>query len=228
MRSKRAAERGDLPMKVNDLQAVPPSNIANDERAVRDVLALAHHCGAHGWIPATSGNFSVRIDGAHAAITASGGDKTKLTADGVIVADIHGPAHPRASAEAPLHLALYRVSPEIGAVAHVHSVAAVLASLHFQKAGQVKIEGLELLKAFRGITTHETALDVPIFDNTQDMNGLAVEVERRFSSKPLGFGFLLAGHGLYAWGRDTMDTLRHLDAFDYLFTLVLKLKGIPV
>jgi len=25
-------------------------------------------------------------------------------------------------------------------------------------------------------------------------------------------------------GRDTADTLRHLDAFDYLFTLVLKLK----
>ena len=39
--------------------------------ATRDVLALAHHCGAKGWIPATSGNFSVRIDAERAAITAS-------------------------------------------------------------------------------------------------------------------------------------------------------------
>lgn len=198
------------------------------EQAVRDVLTLAHHAGARGWIPATSGNFSVRVDDAHAAVTASGGDKTKLTADGVIISDINGPAHPRASAEAPLHLALYRVSPEIGAVAHVHSMASVLASLHFQKAGHVELQGLELLKAFRGTTTHETTLDVAIFDNTQDMDALAVEVEKRFKSKPLGFGFLLAGHGLYAWGRDTADALRHLDAFDYLFTLVLKMKGIPV
>ena len=215
-------------MKVNDLQAVPSSKTVDSEQAVQGVLALAHHSGARGWIPATSGNFSVRIDDTRAAITASGGDKTKLTPEGVIVADIRGAAHPRASAEAPLHLALYRVSPEIGAVAHVHSMAAVLASLHFQKTGRVRLEGLELLKAFRGTTTHETALDVPIFDNTQDMDGLAVEVEKRLQGKPLGFGFLLAGHGLYAWGRDTADTLRHLDAFDYLFTLVLKLKGIPV
>jgi methylthioribulose-1-phosphate dehydratase len=196
--------------------------------AVRDVLALAHHCGAKGWIPATSGNFSVRIDDQYAAITASGGDKAKLAADGVITAAINGPPHPRASAEAPLHLTLYRVSPEIGAVAHVHSMAATVASLHFQQAGHLRLEGLELLKAFRGLTTHETALDVPIFANTQDMEGLAVVAEQRLQGAPLGFGFLLAGHGLYAWGRDATDALRHLDAFDYLFTLVLKLKGIPV
>jgi methylthioribulose-1-phosphate dehydratase len=221
--------RGNLPMKVNKLTANSSNirEIVGDE-ATRDVLALAHHCGAKGWIPATSGNFSVRVDARRAAITASGGDKAKLTADGVIVAEINGPAHTRASAEAPLHLALYRLTPEIGAVAHVHSMAATLASLQFQKVGKVRLEGLELLKAFRGTTTHESALDVPIFDNTQDMDGLAVVVGDRLKNGPLGFGFLLAGHGLYAWGRDAADTLRHLDAFDYLFTLVLKLKGIPV
>ena len=228
MRSDEAAPGGDLPTKAKDLQAVPNTKAVSSEQAIRDVITLAHHAGARGWIPATSGNFSVRVDADHAAITATGGDKTKLTSDGVIIADINGPPHARASAEAPLHLALYRLSPEIGAVAHIHGMASVLASLRFQKEGRVRIENLELLKAFRGVTTHETALDVPIFANTQDMDGLAAEVEKRFAGKPLGFGFLLAGHGLYAWGRDTTDALRHLDAFDYLFTLMLKLKGIPV
>src|SRR6185503_18100876 len=102
-------------MRTQPLHAVS-AKIANDE-AIRGVIALAHHAGTRGWIPATSGNFSVRIDGTHAAVTASGSDKTKLTGDGVIVAEIAGAPHPRASAEAPLHLALYRVSPEIGAVA---------------------------------------------------------------------------------------------------------------
>ena len=107
-------------------------------------------------------------------------------------------------------------------------MAATLASIQFQKVGHVRLEGLELLKAFRGATTHETALDVPVFPNTQDMDGLAAVVEKRLDSASPGFGFLLAGHGLYAWGRDATDALRHLDAFDYLFTLVLKLKGVPV
>jgi methylthioribulose-1-phosphate dehydratase len=197
------------------------------EDAVRGVLALAHHAGAKGWVPATSGNFSVRIDADDCAITASGGDKGALTADGVIRAAVRGPTHPRASAEAPLHYLMYRTSPEIGAVAHVHAQPAVLASLVFAKKERVKIKGLELLKAFKGITTHETHLDVPIFDNDQDMDALAGRVEARLKADGLGFGFLLAGHGIYAWGANAGEALRHLDAFDYLFTLMLKLKGIP-
>src|SRR5262249_20209046 len=136
-------------------------------------------------------------------------------------------AHPRASAEAPLHYALYRLSPEIGAVAHAHNQSSVLASIVFAREGKVRLEGLELLKAFHGVTTHETHLDVPIFDNDQDMDALAARVEAELKAKERGFGFLLAGHGLYAWGRNAQETLRHFDAFDYLFTLVLKLKGIP-
>jgi methylthioribulose-1-phosphate dehydratase len=211
------------------MKVVSPA--ANNEHvpdeSARGVIALAHHCGAKGWIPATSGNFSVRIDAQDAAITASGSDKAKLAADGVIRAAINGAPHPRASAEAPLHLAMYRMSPKIGAVAHIHSLPCVLASIHFAREGRVRIEGLELLKAFSGVKTHETQLDVPIFPNDQDMDGLATRVEARLKADGLGFGFLLAGHGLYAWGQDANETLRHLDAFDYLFTLVLKLKGIP-
>ncbi|MCE9523399.1 MAG: methylthioribulose 1-phosphate dehydratase [Alphaproteobacteria bacterium] len=190
-------------------------------------MALAHHSGAKNWVPATSGNFSVRIDARDCAVTASGGDKGKVTADGIIRAGIHGPAHPRASAEAPLHYAIYRLSPAIGAVAHVHALPAVLASLALAHEARVRIEGLELLKAFRGVKTHETHLDVPVFANDQDMDALAERVEARLKGMTPAWGFLLAGHGLYVWGQDATETLRHLDAFDYLFTLMLKLKGIP-
>ena len=194
---------------------------------VRGVMALAHHSGAKGWVPATSGNFSVRIDANSCAVTASGGDKGKVAAEGIIRAAIDGPAHPRASAEAPLHYAIYRLSGDIGAVAHVHAQPAVLASLLFAREGRMRIEGLELLKAFHGVKTHETHLDVPIFDNDQDMDALSGRVQTRLKAEGLGWGFLLAGHGLYVWGHDANETLRHLDAFDYLFTLILKLKGIP-
>lgn len=208
-------------------QAVPKLHDGLPEDAVRGVMALAHHAGAKGWVPATSGNFSVRIDANDCAITASGGDKGALKPEGVIRAGIRGPTHPRASAEAPLHYLMYRVSPAIGAVTHVHAQPAVLASLLLAKEGRVRIEGLELLKAFNGVTTHETHVDVPVFENEQDMDALAVRVEARLKAEGLGWGFLLAGHGIYAWGSNVQETLRHIDAFDYLFTLMLKLKGIP-
>ena len=203
------------------------SNAEMPAQAVEGVIALAHHAGARNWIPATSGNFSVRIDANDCAITASGSDKTKLTPEGVIRAPFAGAAHPRQSAEAPLHYLMYRLSPHIGAVTHVHAQPAVLASLELVEHDRVRIHGLELLKAFNGFKTHETRLDVPVFANDQDMDALAARVEKRLKHEGLGWGFLLAGHGIYAWGKDVQETLRHIDAFDYLFTVMLKLKGIP-
>jgi len=73
--------------------------------AAQGVMAMAHFAGARHWVPATSGNFSVRMDGKLAALTATGADKAHLTEGEVIAAEITGPKHPRASAEAPLHLA---------------------------------------------------------------------------------------------------------------------------
>lgn len=207
----------------DETQTAPPPT-----DAVKAVMRLAHHAGARNWVPATSGNFSVRIDGASCAVTASGGDKGALTADGVICASLSGPKHPRASAEAPLHYMLYRLRPGVGAVTHVHAQSAVLASLKLATDGKVRLEGLEMLKALKGFKTHEAALDVPVFDNDQDMDALSGRVEKAIAGPGPHWGFLLAGHGLYAWGSDTDEALRHLDAFDYLFSLSLKMKGIPV
>lgn len=209
------------------MKNVSPRILDLPDDAVTGVITLAHHAGIKNWIPATSGNFSVRIDDNDCAITASGSDKTKLTREGVIRAPFTGSNHPRQSAEAPLHYLMYRLSPAIGAVTHVHALPAVLASLALAKNGRLRIEGLELLKAFNGIKTHETHLDVPVFANEQDMDALAARVETRLKADGLGWGFLLAGHGIYAWGRDVPEALRHLDAFDYLFTVMLKLKGVP-
>jgi methylthioribulose-1-phosphate dehydratase len=195
---------------------------------VSGVLRLAHFAGARGWVPATSGNFSVRIDATACAVTASGGDKGSATAEDVIRAELTGPRHPRASAEAPLHTMLYRRFAAISAVAHVHAQSAVLASLLLNAGGQVRLEGLEMQKALQGVTTHRSVIDVPIFDNDQDMERLAAQLEVALGSDEMRWGFLLAGHGLYAWGHSVDETLRHLAAFDYLFAVSLKMKGIPV
>ena len=72
--------------------------------AADGVIAMAHYAGAHGLVPATSGNFSVRMNATHAAVTATGANKAALTRGEVIEAEIDGERHPRASAEGPLHL----------------------------------------------------------------------------------------------------------------------------
>lgn len=193
--------------------------------AVAGVIAMARFAGTRGWVPATSGNFSVRIDAKRAVLTATGANKAELDEAGVIEAQIRGPKHPRASAEAPLHLARYRAAPGIGAISHMHSMAATVLSRRYAQAGMLHLEGWELLKAFSGVTTHETKIDIPIVPNDQDTDRLAALVEERLDGASTCPGYLIAGHGLYVWGATATETIRHMEAFDFLLTAQLHEEG---
>lgn len=194
-------------------------------RAISDTVALARLAGERGWVPATSGNFSVRIDGDTCAISSTGGFKGELTSERVMVTTIHATGTsvaPGMSAEGPLHLQLYRDNPSIGAVAHVHSHAAAVISRRHEKLGCLALEGWELLKAFTGVTTHQTVVTIPILANDQDVPRLAGQVRERLAASPSTPGYLIAGHGLYTWGVDAAETRRHLEAFDALLNLLLE------
>ena len=189
---------------------------------ITNVRELAHA----GWTPATSSNFSERIDAGHVAITVSGRNKARLTEDDLMVVDLDGrpvATELRPSAETLLHTQLYKRFPEIGCVLHTHSRTQTVASRLFAAQGHVRFEGYELQKAFHGNTTHEGAIDLPVFPNTQDMPELAARVDAALDAGPL-WGYLIDGHGLYAWGRTMAEARRHLEAFEFLLGCELDLR----
>ncbi|TMN19549.1 methylthioribulose 1-phosphate dehydratase [Pseudoxanthomonas sp. X-1] len=179
-----------------------------------------------GWTPATSSNFSERLDDRHAAITVSGADKGRMGREHIMVVDFDGQpvaTDKRPSAETLLHTQLYRRFPEVGCVLHTHSLVQTIASRLYAGAGHVRLEGYELLKAFHGNSTHEMAIEVPVLPNTQDMTVLAAQVDALLDRGPL-WGYLIDGHGLYAWGRSMAEARRHLEAFEFLFHCELELR----
>lgn len=207
-----------------------PASVPYDPARLRELaqclIANIRELSQAGWTPATSSNFSHRLDDRHAAITVSGRDKGRLVEDDIMVVDFDGQAvgRPlRPSAETLLHTQLYRRFPEIGCVLHTHSPVQTIASRLYAGAGHVRLEGYELLKAFHGNTTHETAVDVPVFANTQDMDVLAAQVDALLDRQCL-WGYLIDGHGLYAWGRDMAEARRHLEAFEFLLGCELELR----
>lgn len=192
-----------------------------------EIIVNVRELAALGWTPATSSNFSHRLDDRHAAITVSGRDKGKLREADIMVVDFDGKAvgsDHRPSAETLLHTQLYRRFPEIGCVLHTHSRTQTVASRLFAGAGHVRLEGYELLKAFRGNTTHESELDLPVLPNTQDMPSLAAQVDALLDRDDCMWGYLIDGHGLYAWGGDMAEARRHLEAFEFLLGCVLELR----
>ena len=174
---------------------------------------------SRGWVPATSGNFSARRDDGLIAITVSGRHKGRLTLDDLMTVDGDGnQLEPglRSSAETVLHLALYRRWPEVGAVLHTHSAnATVLTRVYDEQT--LHLADYELLKAFPGVNSHAGAVAVPIFANDQNIARLAKEVDHYLDHHHDVHGYLIAGHGLYTWGRDVAEALRHVEAFEFLF-----------
>jgi methylthioribulose-1-phosphate dehydratase len=204
----------------------PPYDAARLRQVAGEIVSTARELAARGWTPATSSNFSMRLDEAHAAITVSGLDKGRLTEDGVMVVDLDGrpvATEQRPSAETVLHTRLYRRDAGIGCVLHTHSLVQTVASRVFAPSGGVRLEGYELAKAIAGTTTHEAVIELPVLANSQDMPATAGQVEALLDAGPLS-GFLIAGHGLYAWGRDLAEARRHLEAFEFMLACELELR----
>ncbi|WP_374605249.1 methylthioribulose 1-phosphate dehydratase [Arenimonas sp.] len=191
-----------------------------------EIVAATRELSALGWTPATSSNFSMRLDDRHAAITVSGRDKGRLGPADIMVVDLAGKAvatEHRPSAETLLHTQLYARYPDVGCVLHTHSHVQTVASRLYAAQGHVHLEGYELLKAFAGNQTHEMAVDVPVLANTQDMDELADWVNALLDRQPM-WGYLINGHGLYAWGKDMAEARRHLEAFEFLLSCELDLR----
>lgn len=193
--------------------------------AAQSIVDAGRFLYGQGWSPATSSNYSARIDQDHIAITVSGRHKGRLGAGDVMVVDLQGnpvQSDCRSSAETLLHTVLYQVFPEVGAVLHTHSVKATVLSRLLPAGQPLTLEGYELQKAFAGVESHESTLTIPVFDNTQDIPALAQTTREWFRNHPEQPGYLIRGHGLYTWGKTMADCLRHVEAFEFLFDCELE------
>ena len=197
--------------------------------AATHIAAAGRKLGALGLTPATSSNFSMRLDDGNIAVTVSGRDKGALNAKDVMRVDMGGAAvgtSARPSAETLLHTQIYARFPAANAVLHTHSRAQTVASRLFAQAGVVRFAGYELQKAIAGYTTHESVLELPVFANTQDMPELVRAVDVWIDSGKALYGYLIDGHGIYTWGRDMAEAERHVEAFEFLIHCELDLRSL--
>ncbi|MGY6274287.1 methylthioribulose 1-phosphate dehydratase [Methylomonas sp. MgM2] len=191
-----------------------------------ELIAAGRFIDGKGWVPATSGNFSVRLSDGNIAITVSGRHKGRLQREDIMLIDAEGNSldGKRPSAETLLHTSLYRRYPPVRAVLHPHSINATLVARLFKT--EIVLEDYELLKALPGIDTHETRITVPIFANDQNIPRLALAVENYLDQHKDIYAYIIAGHGFYTWGDSVSSALRHLEALEFLFDCEIRLKGV--
>ncbi len=191
----------------------------SERQEIEELCATARGCYSRGWVPATSGNFSVRW-GSRIAITPTGLDKGMLVPADLLEIDMNGSVlggRGRPSAETSLHTVIYRERAHARAILHVHTIWNTLLSGRFESVGHVRLAGYELLKGLAGVATHNHTEQVPIIANTQEYGELADDLGRVLREHPEAHGVLLSRHGLYTWGESVAEARRHLEALEFLF-----------
>ncbi|MDX2226134.1 MAG: methylthioribulose 1-phosphate dehydratase [Verrucomicrobiae bacterium] len=178
-----------------------------------------------GWAPATSSNYSFRNPVPHEktlTISRSGVDKAHFCNDDFMTVDMEGRPvagfeNIKPSAETRLHTMLYDLHAETGCVLHTHTPLNTALSRRFVKKGFLDLSGYEILKGLEGVKTHDLPMALPIFANSQDIPALSVTIQThlRGQANPPP-GFLLSGHGLYAWGKTIAAAKRHVEVWEFL------------
>lgn len=195
-----------------------------------ELMETIHFFSHKGWTPATSTNYSVRSfeDSEQYIITRSGVDKSKfklsdlilINSDREILSPFNRPGV-KSSAETEIHTDIYQRYPEINCVLHTHSVLGTVLSHLLVKEKELVFEGLELLKGLEGNLTHEMKCVLPIVPNSQDIGEILKNMDGRYEN---AHGFLIAGHGLYSWGKSIASAKRHIETFEFLFECYLTMR----
>lgn len=205
-----------------------------DQKNAQELVEIIHFFNQKDWSPATSTNYSVRSENPDfITISRSGVDKSKFSIKDLIQINLQGEITPcfsgqgiASSAETEIHTALYQRYPEIKCVLHTHSVLGTVLSLAFVKEKAISFEGWEILKGLSGNPTHELTEVLPIVPNSQNMSDILKLMDPYFKSKLDIHGFLIAGHGLYTWGKDIATAKRHIETFEFLFECFYKMRGL--
>jgi methylthioribulose-1-phosphate dehydratase len=195
-----------------------------DQKEAQALVEAIEFFSKKGWSPATSTNYSIRLGTNHYLISRSGVDKSQFKLSDLIEIDHTGAVLSqsqgegiKSSAETEIHTALYERFPEINCVLHTHSVLGTWLSQKNVQHTEIHFNGWEILKGIAGVQTHHTSLTLPVVYNHQEMKSILTEMDYHWAQNPAGF--LIAGHGLYSWGKNVFEAKRHIETFEFLFEL---------
>jgi L-ribulose-5-phosphate 4-epimerase len=141
-------------------------------------------------------------------IKPSGIDYKALKTNSMVVVDLEGHVVEgmlRPSSDLPTHLELYKAFPQVGGIAHSHSIYATSFS---QACKEIPCYGTTHADAFFGAVPLTRLLTKKEVGECYERNTGKIIVERFHKLDPMNLpGVLVAGHAPFTWGRNPDDAV---------------------
>ena len=184
---------------------------------------MIRYLSQKGWVPATSSNFSAKIQWSHISISRSGVDKSGLAEDDLIVIDFDGDVLFPKGEQFFKHLSTrpYTTILRTLTASSIHSVNGTLLSRAISKKSEYVAEdqwvrilkAMKFKKSFWGTRSHGRKKFFSLCFQVSDYGSIFTRPLFVFTIKCRPLVVLIVGHGLYTWGRsisESKDTLKHL------------------
>ncbi len=191
--------------------------MTRDDQFRHDIVEVGRRLYQRGYVASNDGNISVRLDGERLLATPTGVSKGFMTPDMMVVTDMSGrklSGDRNASSELKMHLAVYRLRPDVQAVVHAHPPLAT----------GFAVAGIPLDRAVLAEVV-TTLGSVPIADyGTPSTAELPAAVSKYIQAHD---GLLLANHGALTAGTDLFGTYYKMETIEHFahISLVARLLG---
>ena len=199
-----------------------PNSLQPFSGTINELQRVGELSWQRGWNRCISGSYSVIVNhNPKKLLISSGGKNSGLSQrTDLALVDAEGrpidPDQPVQTADGILHC-LVAEDDAVGAVLHTQSIWTTILSMRFLSLKGILLEGFELLRGLSGVTTQEHAEWLPIIENCSETATLKASIRTTIeqSEQPL-HGFLIHQNGLYTWGRDLEEAVRHAEILEFL------------
>src|SRR5579864_548210 len=176
-----------------------------------DLARFGQMLHSQGFVAATEGNLSVRLDSHRVMITPTGFSKGMMHPEDMVIVDCEGrklEGETKPSSEIGMHLTIYRMRPDVGAVVHAHPCTAT----GFASAGIALDKPLcsEIV-----ITLGAVPLAPYATTGTMELS----DSLRPFI--PFHNAILMANHGVVTYGEDLCRAYMRMEAVEHYAKIVM-------
>lgn len=177
----------------------------------RELVGFSKWLSRLGFMPGTSGNLSVRLDEKRLLVTPTGTSKYLLNVADMVIVDLRGQllaGTRRVTSELSMHLAVYQLRADVGAVIHSHPPTATA----FACAGR----GLDEMLCQEAVMTLGV---VPLADYATTGTGEVAASLTPFI--PGHEAILMANHGAVSYGTTLLEAFLKMEMVEHLAHVAL-------
>jgi L-fuculose-phosphate aldolase len=196
-----------------------PGHEKSEEQHRREVCITGRWMYERGFIVATEGNLSVRLDDRHILTTPTCMNKGMLAPEDLVVTDLNGrqvSGTRKVSSELAMHLLFYRMRPGVNAICHAHPPTAT----GFAVAGC----GLDRALLPELIAVGQIPLVLYATPGTPELSAAIEPFIPHYDA------LLLANHGAVTSGRDLLSAFFRMETIEHCakITLAAETASVPI